>query len=239
MTEPRRIGVLGGMGPEATILFQQKLLGAVRAEDDRDHIPLIIDMNPQVPSRIAHLIEGGGDDPAPIIAAMARRLEAAGAQALAMPCNTAHHYSPAIVDAVSIPFLNMVALSADRAKQALGAGAAVGMLASPAVQRTGLFDRALKRRGLRALWPTDDQAMLAAIRAIKATGPGPQARHTLRQASHDLARQGAEFQFIACSELSLIADGVSPDVQAVDTLDVLVDASRDFALAMAPREQAQ
>jgi len=45
----RKIGVLGGMGPEATILFQQRLLKAVRAQDDQDHIPLLIDMNPQVP----------------------------------------------------------------------------------------------------------------------------------------------------------------------------------------------
>ncbi|HAC49643.1 MAG TPA: aspartate racemase, partial [Sulfitobacter sp.] len=90
------VGVLGGMGPEATILLQQRVLGTVNAQDDADHLPLLIDMNPQVPSRIAHLIEGTGEDPAPVLAAMAQRLERAGATALAMPCNTAHHYAPAI-----------------------------------------------------------------------------------------------------------------------------------------------
>ena len=54
----RCIGILGGMGPEATILLQQKLVAAVTARDDADHIPLLIDMNPQVPSRISRLIEG-------------------------------------------------------------------------------------------------------------------------------------------------------------------------------------
>jgi hypothetical protein len=53
----RKIGVLGGMGPEATILFQQRLLKAVRAQDDQDHIPLLIDMNPQVPSRLAYVLD--------------------------------------------------------------------------------------------------------------------------------------------------------------------------------------
>jgi aspartate racemase len=56
----RKIGVLGGMGPEATILFQQRLLKAVRAQDDQDHIPLLIDMNPQVPSRLAYVLDQTG-----------------------------------------------------------------------------------------------------------------------------------------------------------------------------------
>ena len=107
----RILGILGGMGPQATILLMQKVLEAVPAEDDADHIPLIVDQNPQVPSRIRHLIEGTGDDPAPVLADMARRLVAGGATALAMPCNTAHHYLPAIRSAVRVPFLDMVELS--------------------------------------------------------------------------------------------------------------------------------
>ncbi|MEH6740448.1 MAG: aspartate/glutamate racemase family protein, partial [Sulfitobacter sp.] len=95
---PRTIGVLGGMGPEATILLQRKVLDAVLARDDSDHIPLVIDMNPRVPSRIAHLLEGTGEDPGPILAAMAERLQNAGCAALAMPCNTAHHYADASTD---------------------------------------------------------------------------------------------------------------------------------------------
>lgn len=138
------IGILGGMGPEATILLQQKLMAALpNAKGDEDHIPLLIDMNPQVPSRIDHLINGKGADPAPVLSEMARRLEGAGAAALAMPCNTAHHYAGAIKDAVGIPFLNMVDLSAAYVAGLKDAGAFVGMLASPAVRLTHLFDKAL------------------------------------------------------------------------------------------------
>lgn len=227
---PRRVGILGGMGPEATILLQKKLLAAVRAGDDGGHIPLLIDMNPQVPSRIEHLIHGRGADPAPVLAAMARRLEGAGAEALAMPCNTAHHYAPAITGAVSVPFLNMVELSATRAAQVLEAGGLVGVLASPAVRLTGLFDEALARRGLRALWPRDEEALLGAIRRIKAEGPCRPAREVLRRASDELAGRGADFQLIACTEFSLIADSAAPRAQAVDTLDVLVGAIVDFSL---------
>ncbi len=107
----RRVGILGGMGPEATVLLMQRIIAATPASDDADHLPLIVDQNPQVPSRIRHLIEGTGEDPGPVLAAMARRLQAAGAEALAMPCNTAHHYAPAIRQATAIPLIDMVALS--------------------------------------------------------------------------------------------------------------------------------
>ena len=108
----RRVGILGGMGPEATVLLMRKVLDAVKARDDADHIPLIVDQNPQVPSRIAFLIEKRGEDPAPVLAAMARQLQDAGAEALAMPCNTAHHFVPAICAATTVPFLDMVAAAA-------------------------------------------------------------------------------------------------------------------------------
>jgi len=231
MSEPRTIGILGGMGPEATILLQRKLVEAVQARDDNDHIPLLVDMNPQVPSRIAHLIEGTGIDPGPTLAAMARRLQAAGAVALAMPCNTAHYYAGAIIEAVDIPLLNMVELAADHAAKALGPGGLVGMLASPAVRYTGLFEKAFSKRGLSVIWPARDDRMLTAIRAIKVEGPSDKARETLFDASRALLAAGTGLQFVACSEFSIIADSVDPEAEVVDTIDLLVRAIKATAQA--------
>ena len=234
---PRRVGILGGMGPEATVLLMSKVIAAVPARDDADHVPLIVDQNPQVPSRIRRLIEGTGDDPGPVLAGMARRLEAAGAEALAMPCNTAHHYAPAIRAAASVPFLDMVALSAARARQLAGPGGTVGILASPAVRRVGLFDRPLAEAGLTAAYPSDEAALLGAIRTVKAEGPSPAAREALAEASGDLLARGARVQLIACTEFSLIADAVAPGAQVFDTLDVLVEAVVGFALERHPRTE--
>ena len=225
----RTIGILGGMGPEATILLQQKLLAAVPATDDADHVPLLIDMNPQVPSRIAHLIEGDGEDPGPTLAAMAERLEGAGAKAIAMPCNTAHHYAGAIRTAICVPFLDMVAVASDYATQRLGMGGRVGILASPAVQMTGLYDQALGARGLDALWPADGAPMLAAIREIKANGPTETTRAAVAAAADELTSRGAGLLFVACTEFSLIAGGLTPEAPLVDTLDILVGEIVAFA----------
>lgn len=226
----RVVGVLGGMGPEATILLQQRLLAAVSAGDDSDHLPLLIDMNPQVPSRIAYLIERTGIDPGPVLAEMAQRLEAAGATALAMPCNTAHHFAPAIEAAVRIPLLNMVELSVLRAAQRLKPGTHVGILASPAVRLAGVFNAALDRVGLLPVWPDDPDRMLSAIRTIKAKGPVPEAQRALAEAADELVAKGAALLFVACSEFSLTAGCLSGPVPVIDTVDVLAAAIHDHIL---------
>jgi aspartate racemase len=226
----RVVGLLGGMGPEATILLQQRLLASVTARDDSDHLPLLIDMNPQVPSRIAHLIEGTGIDPTPVLVAMAQRLQAAGATALAMPCNTAHHYAFAIQSAVSVPLLNMVDLSVAEASRSPGAGGALGMLASPAVKKVGVFDAAFAASGLVPLWPSQPDLMLQAIRLIKARGDCPEARAQLAAAANELAAQGARTVLVACSEFSMIADAVPKGIAAIDTVDILAAAIKSHIL---------
>ncbi len=209
------------MGPEATVLLMQKIIAATPAQDDADHIPLIVDQNTQVPSRIRHLIEGTGEDPGPVLAVMARRLQGAGAKALAMPCNTAHHYAPTIRAAVTVPLIDMVALSVAHAAMLAGNGGTVGILASPAVRRTGLFDGAFARAGLTPVYSQDEDAMLAIIRLIKAHGATAEARTALAAASGDLRASGAEVQMIACTEFSLIADAVYAGAKVFDTLDQL------------------
>lgn len=230
----RRVGIIGGMGPQATVLLMQKVIAAVPATDDRDHVPLIVDQNPQVPSRIARLIEGTGEDPAPVLAGMARRLESAGAQALAMPCNTAHHFAPAITDAVSIPFLDMTELSVARARQLAGAAGRIGILASPAVRRIGLFDGKLARAGLTPVYPSDEDALLSAIRRIKAQGVDALSRDAFHRASEELLANGVSTQMVACTEFSLVADSHAEGATVFDTLDVLAEAIVDFSLMRNP-----
>jgi aspartate racemase len=161
---------------------------------------------------------------------MARRLEAAGAEALAMPCNTAHHFADAIRGAAGVPLLDMVALSVARAKALAGKGASVGILASPAVRRVGLFDGPMAAAGLIPLYAADEAATLAAIRDIKANGPTEAARVALGAASQDLLARGGQVQMVACTEFSLIADAVAEGVTAFDTLDALVAEIVAFSL---------
>lgn len=213
------------MGPEATVLLMQKVLAAVPARDDADHVPLIVWQNSQVPSRIKALIDGAGQDPAPVLARMARDLEAAGAEALAMPCNTAHHYAKAVMGTSDLPFLNMLDLTA--AKLKAGGARRVGMLASPATRITGVFDQVLANVGLVPVWSESEADLLAIIRAVKA-GETDQAAALSAQAKALIA-DGADHLLVACTELSLLVDALPQDVPWTDSLDCLVEAIVAFA----------
>jgi len=217
----RTVGILGGMGPEATMLLMQRVLRAVPASDDAGHVPLIVHQNPAVPSRIARLIEGRGADPAPVLAAMARSLETAGAEALAMPCNTAHAYAPQIIAATSVPFLDMRAATVATLPKGH-----IAMLASPAVRLTGVFDAAFSQAGLTPVWPKDEGPVLALIRRVKAGKIDDDALTDMARLAADLSGQ-ADHLLIACTELSLLTDAITHPF--VDSLDCLVASIVSFA----------
>ncbi|WP_439154758.1 aspartate/glutamate racemase family protein [Yoonia sp.] len=225
----RRVGILGGMGVEATIALMQRVSAATAAEDDQDHVPMFVDMNPQVPSRIRHIIAKDGPDPGPVLAQMAARLENAGAQALAMPCNTAHLYAPAITQAVGIPLLHMPALACAQAASGLMRGDTVGILASPATNATGLFGDLLAKDGIKAAFPEDETDILASIRRIKKQGPTSADIALLEQEAAKLAQSGARCVIVGCSEFSLVSKQLRAAVPIIDTLDVLTDAIIAFS----------
>ena len=215
------VGILGGMGPEATVLLMQKVIAATAARDDADHIPLIVHQNPQVPSRIRRLIEGEGDDPGPVLAQMAKSLQAAGALALAMPCNTAHAYAPQVMAATPLPFLDMRA-----ATVAYLPKGRIGMLASPAVRITGAFAAAFEGAGLTPVWPRDEGPILGLIRAVKAGQSGVDEQAMMAGIAADLAEQ-CDHLLVACTELSLLTGAIAQP--HTDSLDCLVSAVIDFA----------
>jgi aspartate racemase len=219
----KTIGILGGMGPEATVLLMRRLIAATPARGDADHVPLIVHQNPQVPSRIRHLIDGTGEDPGPVLAAMARGLEAAGAEALAMPCNTAHAYGDEIKGATRLPFLDM-----RKATVAVLPKGRIGMLASPAVRLSKAFDAAFAAAGLIMVWPERDETVLALIRRVKAGDTGAGARRALVKEAESLAGR-SDHLLVACTELSLLTGGLT-GLRWTDSLDCLVTAIRQFAL---------
>lgn len=220
------VGVIGGMGPEATVEFMRRLVAAVPAKDDADHLHVIADNNPKVPSRLRAILEGTGEDPAPVLVMMARKLEAVGAGVIAIPCNTAHYYHPVIAGAVSVPVLDMIALSIARLSELTPKPRKIGMLASPAVQRVGLFDKRLREAGFDVLFPDVETEirLLEVIMAVKAGQVTAAHRRTYPSIARKLLEDGADAFLIACTELSLLP---APETGCpeIDTLDVLVEAT--------------
>ena len=236
MRERPVIGILGGMGPEATVDLMRRVIAATPAEDDADHVHLLVDQNPQVPSRIKALIEGTGENPAPVLAAMAQGLERAGARVLAMPCNTAHAYLADIREAVSVPVLDMIELTAERI-DGLGLRR-VGLLASTAMKITGLYERALASRQITTVYPERQDQVMALIRGVKRGATGAAERAALGAVAEDLRASGCDLVLIACTELSVIADGLAAGGRVLDSIDVLAEAVVAAGLGTSARRAA-
>ena len=233
------IGVLGGMGPEATVDLMRRVLLATPAADGGDHVHLLVDSNPGVPSRIAALIDRTGESPAPELVSMALRLQAAGAEALAIACNTAHAYAPDIRDAAAVPLLDMVALTADRIAAMVLRHKRVGLLASTAVVNLGLYERVLGQRGISIIVPQRQPELVDIIKSVKRGDSGPAVRRTFAQISGGLTGQGADLLLIACTELSLLADSIDPEAPCLDALDVLVSEIVRVGLGKGTEERSQ
>jgi aspartate racemase len=224
------IGILGGMGPEATIDLMRRVLMATPAADDCDHVHLLVDSNPDVPSRIAALIDRTGQSPGPELVDMARRLEAAGAEALAIACNTAHAYAPDITRAVSIPLLDMIALTADRIAAMALRHRRVGLLASTAVVNLGLYEKALGERRISIAVPHRQADLVDVIRAVKRGDSGTLTRQMFARVADELIGDDVDLLLIACTELSLLGDSINPEAPCQDALDVLVSEIVRFGL---------
>ena len=222
------VGVLGGMGPDATADFMSRVIRATPAEKDQDHLRMLVDNNPHVPNRQEALLRGG-EDPGPTLAAMARGLEAAGADFLVMPCNTAHAFLHAITEAVDIPLVSIIDATVD----ACGDAGMIGVLATDGCIASGVFQEALADRGRVAVLPDDVEmdALMSLIRRIKAGDTDPDVVAGMRAIAEALAVRGAEVIVAGCTEIPLVLDQGMLDVPLVSSTDALARATVAFALS--------
>jgi aspartate racemase len=219
------VGILGGMGPAATVDLMQRIIDLTPAQDDRDHLHLLVDNNPQVPSRIAALIDGTGASPVPTLRAMAEGLQRAGADFLVMPCNTAHHYHREVADAVAIPFLDLRPIVARRLSAA-GGVTRVGLLASTALGIIGLYEPFFEENGMDLVYPPPalQDELMKLIRAVKAGTQQALGDAGLQRAADALVRDGADALLIACTELSALGADLATRVPVFDAADLLARA---------------
>jgi len=220
------VGILGGMGPEATVDLMRRIIRNTPAQDDIDHVRCIIDNNPKVPSRIKALIEGTGENPGPVMAEMAKNLRGAGADFLCIACNTAHNYYDYVYGAVDIPVLNMIELAADAALRASPSAARIGILASPAVRTTGLYENVLALSSSKAAYldPEAENALLDIIKRVKKGDLSPQIREMLANVVNSLRDKGVKTAIAACTELGVIMEGESYEIEIIDAAEVLARA---------------
>jgi aspartate racemase len=233
-TPSRIIGVLGGMGPLATADLYRKIIEETPAARDQDHLHVMIDADPAIPDRTAALLEGG-PDPRPRMIAAARRLEAAGAGVLLIPCNTAHAFLPDIEAAVGIPILHMIRAAAAQVGESAPGATRVGVLATAGTVKAGLYERALAAHGLSVIYPdaSGQEQVSAGIAGVKGGSPDA-AVDTFAGIAESLARQGADVLIAGCTEIPIVLEQSLVSRPLVDPTRVLARAAVRWARADLP-----
>jgi aspartate racemase len=227
MAQRRLIGVLGGMGPLATVDFMQKVIEATPAARDQDHVPMLVRSIPQVPDRVTAIFEGH-DEPFPHLLQGLRALQTAGAELIVMPCNTAHAWYDRLAASADIPFLHI----ADAVARSLtGANRRpIALMATAATVRVGFYQRYLAAAGLEVILPDADtqRRVTEAIHDVKA-GNLIGAQQAADAAAHILIDRGASRILLACTELPLAFRSSHHKDMCLDATMCLAEATVTFS----------
>ncbi len=217
----KTIGILGGMGPLATVELFRRIIALTPANRDQDHLHILIDNNPRIPDRTAAII-GNGESPVPMLIDTARNLQRAGADLIVMPCNTAHFYLPQLQPALKIPIIDMVGETVRTIREEV-----VVLLATDGTWTARVYDHACAAHGITLLQPKafDQQRLMRAIYGIK-SGTAPAVFQTdLAGIIATTSANGAQAAIIGCTELSLIPLSSPLPIPVYDALTVLARAA--------------
>lgn len=224
----RTVGVIGGLGPLATLDFFERILRRTRAVREQDHLRLIIDNNTKIPDRNAFM-RGEGPSPGPALAASALGLQQAGADFIVMACNTTHAWEADIRAAISVPFLSIIDVTVDVVADLRPE--AVGVLAVDACLANRLYQKALEAAGIRPILLTADsqRSFMDLIYRIKSGDAGEVSRRAMTTLARKLEAQGAEVIIAGCTEIPIVLTADDIDGELVSSTDVLVERTIVFA----------
>ena len=217
---PQTLGILGGLGPMATVYFYDMLVRHTKATCDQDHLDVIISSRASTPDRTSYILGQSTENPFDIMARDAQRLVTFGADVLAIPCNTAHYFYDRLNETISVPILNMVEETVLEAK-ARGC-CRVGILATSGTVQTGTYSRMCERHGLEFVCPDEShqQDLMNVIYGDIKQGKRPDMARFFAVAD-SLKREGCTRVILGCTELSIIKKDEQLDAFYIDSMSVL------------------
>ncbi|MBP8968762.1 MAG: aspartate/glutamate racemase family protein [Lachnospiraceae bacterium] len=220
------LGVIGGMGPEATAYFYEEVIAHTKALKDQDHIDMVILSHASMPDRTGAINSGDHEE---LLAAMKgeiEKLEKCGAGNIAIPCNTSHFFLDKIQAMTEIPVINMIEETAKYIAEGEIKVKKVGILATDGAVKAGLYQKACEKFGLQSEIPDPEyqqKVMSLIYDDIKAGKLGDEDK--FHAAVTNLQGKGCNVIILACTELSVYKKHHKVPMHCVDALDVLVRES--------------
>jgi len=204
----KTIGILGGMGPEATAYFFNLIIENTDAAKDQEHIPILIWNNPKIPPRTEAILYGG-PSPLPLLIEGVKILEKGGAGLIVMPCITAHYFARQIARRAKVPFVNLLDESLRFAKKRIPGMKKAGLVASSGTVKSRLFHKTFEKNGIEIMTPepNEQRKVTDAIfgnSGIKAGFTTGRPRTTVVRIARRLIERGAEAVIAGCTEVPLV-----------------------------------
>ncbi|TWH45798.1 aspartate/glutamate racemase family protein [Sporomusa sp. KB1] len=227
-----KIGIVGGVGPSATVDFMDKIIRNTDAKKDQEHIKMVVEHNPQIPDRTRNLI-GDGPDPTIALYSACKKLESNDANIIAIPCNTAHAFVKRIQPYLSIPIINMLYETVEHIKKYYNDRKTIGLLATDGTIKSKVYHEVVAKTEFSILVPEEEyQAkVMNAIygeKGVKAGYTAGVCKTDLLMAVEHLVQKGAEIIILGCTELPLLLSE-SPDYQILDKSVAVLDPTEILA----------
>jgi len=229
------IGIIGGLGPAATVDIFDKIVKHTPAVRDQDHIKVIIENNPQIPDRTAAL-RGKDEDPSIAMLATAAKLKDSGADFIIVPCNTAHVFLQSVQQHIKIPILSMIEETSKYIVKNFPGLKKAGLLATSGTIASNVYKDSLKRKNIELIVPSVKSQETLVMRAIygkkgiKAGHKTGSPRKLLLEAAKEIIGQGAELVILGCTEIPLVLKNGDLKVPFIDPTEILAKAAVEHAI---------
>lgn len=221
------LGIIGGMGPEATAQLYMKMIKATKVKRDQDHFRIIIDSNPKIPDRTKAIL-GLGESPVPYIIETAKNLQKMGVDIACIPCMTSHYFFDEIQEGVEMKIMNAFEELNNYLKKNFEGVVKIGVLATTGTRNTKIFEKYLK--DMEIIYPDERFQSDYVMEAIYGEGTGIKSGVTegrpvelLIEAGNNVIEKGAEVVILGCTEIGLVLKKDSLSKPSVDPMDVMAE----------------
>lgn len=234
------VGVLGGMGPEATVDFFAKVVASTPAQKDQDHLRIIIDNNPKIPERTEAILTTNKSCFLMLLET-AKNLEKAGADFIVIPCNTAHYLYEELVREISVPILHIMREVAHTVVASLPECKRLGLLATEGTVASNLYQKEFQKARVEVIVPAPQRQseVMDAILKIKAGHAKDSARKQIIEVGNLLIKRGAQALVLGCTDIPLVVNAGDFPVPVFDSTQILAEATVRFARSATGKHKAR
>lgn len=226
------IGILGGMGPDATCVLFDRIIKYTNAKCDNEHIRIIIDNNPKIPDRTGAIL-GNSVSPVTELVKTATNLQNSGADFIIIPCITSHYFFKEIQREIDVPILNALEITKEHIDKHHGNISKIGVIATSGTIRTNLFQKLLIDKEI--IIPTEEEQreyvmeIIYGKEGVKAGNRAGKVKEYLVEIVERLKNRGAEAIIAGCTEISIVLDQSDIDIPLVDPLTLMAKKSVEIA----------